>query len=253
MADDDRQYVALIGDIQGSREAEDRAELQERFRDVVDRANQELDYELVYPLTITTGDEFQAIFDDPLAARRAITWVSDLMAPTMLRFGLGYGPLEAEPPDPTRTIDLDGPCLRHARRGLDDAKKDDGWVRPVGFRGESPSDSVGLEGTDGGRGDDRWRRDAISVETGEIMDAVGALREQWTERQAQVIREFRAGKTGREVADELGLSPSTVSGHRKAARYETVRESEVAFGNLLNSFITETESRRSRSQEAPDP
>lgn len=244
--------MALIGDIRGSREADDRAELQERFRGAMERVEGEFAYSLAYPPTITTGDEFQGLFSDPHAARHAISFVSDLMAPTMLRFGLGYGTLEAEPSDPRQAIDLDGPCLRQARRALEDAKNEEGWVRAVGFGPGAPPDSS-LDGEEKRVQEEPWRRDALSVDVGAILDGVGALRSLWTERQAQVVQEFRKGKSGREVAEALGLAPSTVSEHRKAARYDAVRDSEAAFGRFLDTLIQLSDHLQDHAPEEEEP
>lgn len=215
------RYVALIGDIQGSREAEDRAALQERFDEAVEAVNGRYNTEtepqlrtLVSPLTVTAGDEFQALFSGPHPeeATLAILAMSDEMAPSMLRFGLGYGTLET-PPNTDQAIGMDGPCLRNARDGLDQAKDEGGWIRARGF--PTPPD----------------------LEVGRMMDTVGVLREGWTDRQAEFARSLRRYEFQKAVAEEHDVSESTVSESLSAAGYHEIDRSVTTFGALLKSAV----------------
>jgi hypothetical protein len=218
MAEDDGRYVALIGDIRGSRQADDRAELQERFREAVERANRELEDHLgppASPLTVTAGDEFQALFRAPAASIAALRTVSDEMAPRMLRFGLGCGPLETDLNE-EQAIGMDGPCLRRAREALEVAKARDGWVRLGGFGESRPLDRP----------------------LGHLRDPVGALRARWTARQAEIVRTLRRrGGTQKDVAEALDIAPSTVSEALQAAQASTIRDAEHAAIELLEAEL----------------
>lgn len=213
-----RRYVALIGDIQGSQEADDRAELQERFEEAVEAANAAFNLEadhhvrdLVSPLTITAGDEFQALFRGPQAPVQAIGIVSDEMAPTLLRFGIGLGTLQTEV-NPEQAIGMDGSCLRRAREALDDAKERGGWVRTRGF------------------GD-------FDLDVGRMMDPVGHIRSRWTDRQAEFARALWRRGTQQEVAEDRGLSESTVSESLSASGYHEVTQAQGGFGSLLHTIL----------------
>lgn len=218
-----RRYVALIGDIQGSQQADDRARLQERFEEAVDYANAAVEHvnefyeslpetgreKLVSPMVVTAGDEFQGLFGGPQEAAGAVSVVADWMAPWNLRFGLGLGPLET-PVNPDQAIGMDGPCLRRAREALDQAKADDGWLRTRGF-GEA----------------DRY--------IGRVVDPIGVLRERWTPRQAEFVHELRRHGTQKEVAQALDVSESTVSESLAAAAYGTIRDAHHALTGLLHT------------------
>lgn len=210
------RYVALIGDIRGSREAQDRAALQERFQDAVQAVNGFYEAlpdspanrdKLVSPLVITTGDEFQGLLGGTREAVGAVAAVSDLMAPTTLRFGLGLGGLET-PVNPDQATGMDGPCLRRARQALDQAEAEDGWLRTRGF------------------GD-------VDPDLGRLVDPVGVLRARWTDRQLEFVRALRRHGTQKEVARELGVSESTVSESLRSAAYRTVKEAQEGLQGLL--------------------
>src|SRR6056297_1445433 len=90
-------YVALIGDIRGSRDVDDRKEVQEEFKRVVGSLNEQLwNGAIASPFTVTTGDEFQGLLTDARAAVEAAVTASDRFHPTKLRFGIGRGPLDTE-------------------------------------------------------------------------------------------------------------------------------------------------------------
>lgn len=231
------RYVALIGDIVGSREAEDRADLQERFREAVERVNDFYEMlpnsssgpgKLVSPLVVTTGDEFQGLFGSPKAAVGAAGFVSDWMAPYTLRFGLGYGPLETEVNE-DQAIGMDGPCFQRARRALERAEAEDGWLRIRGF------------------GD-------LDHDLGHLADPIGVLRSRWTDRQAEFIRTLRrlneplGWARQKDVAQELDVSESTVSESLGAAAYSTVKDAEAGLRGLLHGAVERSRSARGEAR-----
>jgi DNA-binding NarL/FixJ family response regulator len=69
-----------------------------------------------------------------------------------------------------------------------------------------------------------------------LMNLVGAIRSGWTERQAEVVRASR-GRLQVETAEELGISPSTVSRTLSAAHASRVFEGEAAAKAFLGNLI----------------
>jgi hypothetical protein len=68
-----------------------------------------------------------------------------------------------------------------------------------------------------------------------LMNLVGALRSDWTPRQAEVVRAAR-GRLQIEVAEALDVHASTISRTLAAAHYESVLEGEAAARDLLRSL-----------------
>ncbi len=130
-------YVALIGDMVGSRSyrSEAREEVQARLRKALSAANadERRKGDIKAEFVITTGDEFQGLLKaraDPLWFAR---FVQDVMGEEpRLRFGIGKGELSTKGM-PEKAIGIDGPCFYNARDAIIRAKKDDATCCVEGF------------------------------------------------------------------------------------------------------------------------
>lgn len=200
------RYFAIIGDLVDSRTLDDRAAVQVRFRDGIDRLNGALSSRLVVPLKLTAGDEVQGLMEEADVLVDIVIALSDAVAPARLSWGVGRGDLATELNDDVSI--LDGPCFHHARDAVNAAKRASRWLAAEGF-GEP-------EGT---------------VLAG-LMNLIGAIRSEWTPRQAEVVREAR-GRKQSEVAEDLAVNRSTISRTLQSAHYDEVLEGEEAARALL--------------------
>lgn len=202
-------YLALIGDVVGSKEIEKRAQLQRELERATERVSGELGAVLAAPLSLTAGDEIQGLFRDPAAVVDAVIEVADAVFPARLVYGLGLGPLYTDlGPDPAL---LDGPCFHLAREALLEARGEGSWLVARGLK--EPGDVV------------------VSA----LFRLLGELRSRWTEIQAEHVRQAR-GRPQKEVAERLRKAESTVSESLKAAGFQTVLEGEVALRVALSMF-----------------
>ncbi len=202
-------YFAIIGDLVGSRQMNDRAAVQLRFREAVDEANDVAHGHLTVPLKLTAGDEVQGITGRPETLVEIMVRVSDALAPASLAWGWGYGELTTDLVDDVSL--LDGPCLHRARDAVEAAKKASSWLEISGF--PEPSAQV------------------LSA----LMNLIGSVRAGWTERQAEVVRASR-GRLQVEAAELLGVGPSTVSRALSSAHASRVFAGEEAAKALLESL-----------------
>lgn len=227
-------YLALIGDVVGSRELEDRAGVQRRLRGLLEALNRELGAPgegedplqgaadadgarrgkregppLAAPLAVTAGDEIQGLLLRPDAAVDVLVRLADGLHPVRIAWGLGAGKLETDLHGDVSL--LDGPCFHRAREALERATKDGAWARAVGL---DPAVDRGLSA---------------------LFRLVGAVREGWTETQARYARAVR-GRLQKEVAERFDVSPSVVSESLKAARFRELVEAEAAARALLARF-----------------
>lgn len=205
-------YVAVIGDIRSSRNHGDRGKLQQRFADAIEAAadRRKRSSEVASPAagpTITTGDEFQVLFQASAGVAPFLVDVTELMFPVRLRFGLGLGSLET--PLREEAVGMDGPCFHEARSALERADEEDAWVRVAGF---------------GGRFDPSL--DAV-------FDLVAAVRDDWTDRQREFATAYRELGVQQAVADRFGVSKSTVSESLASAHVHEVHAAEAAIADLL--------------------
>ncbi len=223
MTDQRRTYIALIGDIRGSRELEDRAQVQQDLEAILGVLNRRLGHSLAAELVITTGDEFQGLFLDGQAVVDAMASVSERFPGLSFAFGIGIGGLDTPLKD--QAVGMDGPCFHAARKALEQrAKARDRWAA-IAY----PEELLGDETARGSPPS----QDAVNV----ILSLMGAVRSGWTERQVEVISEVRRAPTQKAVAEGLGVSPSVVSESLSAARFRQVEEAEGTVGRMLGAVL----------------
>lgn len=211
---DDQLYVALIGDIRGSRELEDRDEVQKEFKWVVGFLNDHIPTDSITSrFTVTTGDEFQVLLRDATAAVEAAVSASDRFHPARLRFGIGRGALDTEV-NPNQAIGMDGPCFHRAREAINSARKDEAWLRAGG-----------------------WSTD-LDRRVNSMFDLVQCVRGDWTERQAQFALALKEEGAQKSVADRYDVSKSTVSESLSAGHVQEVRTAEHSLAELLQDNLS---------------
>ncbi|KPN29374.1 hypothetical protein SY89_00087 [Halolamina pelagica] len=216
---DDTEYVAVIGDIRGSRELPDRSEAQQEFKQVVNSLNDDLPEEAIASqFTVTTGDEFQVLLTDAAVAVDAAVSVSDRFHPAKLRFGIGLGELDTAL-NPAQAIGMDGPCFHRARAAINDAEAEGAWVRVGGWSSARDSHANAM------------------------FDVVQCLREDWTDRQAQFARALAEEGTQKGVAERYDVAKSTVSESLSAGHVQEVRTAEASLGELLQTTRSGGETR----------
>lgn len=204
-----QSYVALIGDLVGSRDMDDRSSSQEFVRRAIDEMNEELGETTVAPITLTGGDEWKTLFREPSCVVDVIDRMSDALHPIQVRWGAGRGGLDT--PLVEEVGALDGPCFHHARAAIEEASKEKGWVHVRGF---SP-----------------LHDEVLSA----LFSVLGALRTSWTDHQIEYIRAVR-GRTQKEAARELGLDRTTVGRGLGRAHYAEYRKGIDAIGSLLATY-----------------
>lgn len=202
-------YVALIGDLVDSRNLPNRAPVQRILRATLESLNADLGERLTAPLRLTAGDEVQGLTRSPMILVDVMVGIADALFPAEVVWGMGLGPLTTELAEDVSLID--GPCFHRARDAVQQAKRASRWLRVEGAD-ETPGRSVSS-----------------------LMNLIGSLRSDWTERQAEVVQAAR-GRLQIEVAEDLQVNASTISRTLAAAHYEVVLEGEAAARHLLEEL-----------------
>jgi hypothetical protein len=212
--DSTRRFLAVVADLVASREAPDRAALQDRLRKAVRSWRGTSLPAVASGPEITAGDEVQLLLGIPKAGRSAselaLAFLADLseaLRPARVVAGLGVGPLSTALRD--RVGENDGPCFHHAREALDAAKRE-GRIAVVRGLDEAPQDAVNA-----------------------LLRLAGDLRRDWTDRQREVVALLQTAEYRKDVARKLGVSPSVVTEVLGAARYDAINEAERAASALL--------------------
>lgn len=223
-------YLAILGDLVGSRDADDRAALQHRLKHSLleARTTAPLAQVLAAGPEITAGDEIQALLHVETsnlpghAALSFLAHVTEDIRPCEIAFGLGFGKVSTELGGPVR--ELDGSSFHEARRALQIAKQKGRWAV---VRGLASEERGALERS-------AVVMSALQRAANSILRLTGDIRSGWSDRQLEVIRVRRKLPLQKDVAKHLKVSPSVVSEVLRAARHDAVLEAEETVVEILN-------------------
>ncbi|HEX6148574.1 SatD family protein [Nocardioides sp.] len=185
--------ATLIGDVRQARRAADRDQVHQRLTRALLEVNQS--FKPVTPLRITVGDEYQGGFARIHDAVRATLRLRLALAPDVeVRHGIGWGDVQVLQDDPRVE---DGPGWWAARDAIEAAAEAE--ARP----GTRHRRTV-FRRADGHEAPDPATLEAMLILRDELL---GGL----SERSMLVLRGLLAGRTQRDLAEELGVTASAVS------------------------------------------
>ena len=170
---------------------------------------------LALPVDRNAGDELQALVVD---SATAVAMVLDLTRTGDWSVGLGAG--DVERPLASSTRETRGPAFIAARAAVDSAKKS---PLRFAFRDGTPSRQT----------------DATDIEA--LMLLLLSVRDRRTEQGWQVYDLLAQGRTQREAADILGITPQAVSDRMSAAQVRIDLEAHAPLGRLLSRLTESSE------------
>ena len=204
-------YIAVIGDVVGSRSAGDRSGLQERLGGGLRDVNAAFDEAIAAEFVLTVGDEFQGLLSSAGTLELILATLRTHAFPAELRFGVGVGPLETALR--SQAIGMDGRCFHNARKAIERAAERRTPVEVQADGEKSPFEIYSL--------------------------LYGVIRSRWTTRQREVVDLSASGLEGREVAEYLSITPSAVSQHLKAAGARKLRAATVEWRTQIERALLE--------------
>ncbi len=183
-------FSCVTCDLVASTSVPDRAQLQLRIEQVLQRANAEEAAGLVVPLSVTLGDEWQGLLRSAEAAFRLEFQLRRWLHPLRMRSGIGLGAVATAIRE--RTAQMDGPCFHRSRAALLAAKKRHGPATVL----------------DSGRPElDAW------VNAGERL-LLGVM-DRWTGRQFECVMAWLDHGSEPAAARALGIAQPTL--HKSVA------------------------------------
>ncbi len=204
-----KNYIAIIGDVVGSRSAEDRSDLQDRLGGGLRDVNGAFSGSIAAEFVLTVGDEFQGLLSAASTLDLILATLRMHAFPAELRFGVGVGPLETALR--SQAIGMDGRCFHNARQAIERAAE---RRTPVEVQADGQTASF------------------------EIYSLLyGVIRSRWTRRQREVADLSGSGLEGREVAEYLSITPSAVSQHLRAAGAKKLRAATVEWRQQIESAL----------------
>jgi SatD family protein len=199
-------YAALIGDFIQSKQLPNRREIQRTLEAAFNDLNkQRQELGLVSPLTITLGDEFQAVFVTAARLWECILRIEAAMEPVAIRFAVGLGDISTDIRHDT-ALGMDGPAFYLARDAMEQLKKSDARYRL------------------GGLGNDEHFINAA-------LELIAHNREKWRTPRVVTLANILQGKSVKEI--------SQVTGSTEQAVYRNIRDGELEAIISMFADITE--------------
>ncbi len=206
-----REKCVIIGDIKKSREIPDWESAFVSLRHGLEEVNRRFEDIIYIPFVPTVGDEFQGALNKSEYFYEVFEWIR-LSIPLEFRAGTGFGHIE-KPFD--NTIGMRGSAFYHARDAIDFAKNN---KKNIVIRSNDP------------------KFDEI---INPIIQLIEDIKSDWTQRQREIINFVRRHPdySYSRIGEHFGITRQAVEKTLKSARWETVREAEVAVQELTKFFV----------------
>jgi len=206
-------YLVIIGDIIKSRKLSNRYEVQETFSSVVSEAQIEYGKDLVSPITLTIGDEFQSVMANANDLFKIVDKLDLKMHPVQLRYGFGIGTIDTKI-NKQISIGMDGPAFHRAREALDVARKQN---RRYYFR----MDDGGIE-------------NAINL----LLKWMDAGMQNWSDTKKKILVFKERGYTQTDIALRLQITQPAISQHLRSPFFNLISETRVFIQDRLQRILS---------------
>ena len=193
-------YIAILGDIIGSKKIKDRKAVQKKLSAVLDDINKGYGEQIASRFMITLGDEFQGLLRAGTHTMEIAEKIERKMHPIEIRFGIGVGSIATDI-NPNLPLGADGPAYYNARKMIDE-------IKAAEKKKMESKLNMKIEIQDYA---------AISELINTVLSLNTVLKTKWTERQREVIDIYlECNGTQSDVAQKLGIHQSNV---QKALAY----------------------------------
>jgi len=207
------QYVAVIGDLVGSRamEARRRAEVQKTFENALTKVNLAYAEDIAATFLVTAGDETQGLLKRVHRCYDVVREIEMAIAPARIVFGLGYGGLTTELKEVA--VGMDGPAFHFAREALEKAKMErkaygKSIHREVRFRSEN---------------------EGVDKVVNALFLSLSVMKSHWTEKQTEVLYLLERGSSHSDISVSQSIPMSNISRTIDVAHF---REYELVADSL---------------------
>ena len=208
-------YIAVIGDLVGSRELSERGAIQERLNETIVELNHSFSQRIASDLLITLGDEIQGLLETS-ASVSDIWWSYQRHMHSLAetRFSFGVGTLSTALRK--EALGMDGPCFYAAREALTFGHK------------EHLNIAFGLHG-----------RANLTKSLNRLGKLADKIIKQWSPAQWKTVLEFRKYGSQTEAAKALGVTKQTVYDSLKSSLGVECLEYWNGIDDLLHALFLE--------------
>lgn len=215
---DYKPYVAIIGDIKSSKEIENRNNVQEKLKKILEKINMKYENDISAKFMITLGDEFQGLLCNGEKVPTIIEEIQSKMYPIEIRFGIGVGAITTEI-NSEMSIGADGPGYYKARDAIEFLKKNErkNKIHISDIRIEIDKD-----------------KNSIAEMLNTIFSLLAVVKNKWTKRQREIIMDMVKYQDGQEKsAARLEITQSSVQRGLTNGNYYAYKEAMKTLSNVL--------------------
>ena len=213
-------YIAILGDIVGSKKIKDRKAVQEKLSAVLEDINQAYGDEIASRFMITLGDEFQGLLGTGTHTLEIVEKIERRMHPTGIRFGIGVGGITTDI-NPNLPLGADGPAYYNARKMIDEIKA----AEKKKMESKLNMKIAIQDYTD------------ISELINTVLSLNTVLKAKWTERQRETIDMYlKCNGTQSDVAQKLGIHQSNVQKALASSNFYAYKKALDTVSKLLSNI-----------------
>lgn len=209
------RLIVLIGDIVKSRrlDTDPRLNVQNNLVRTFGTINNE-SRSLTSSLTITLGDEFQAVYENG-AEILGHTWeIMAALHPVTVRFAIGIGTITT-PINPKQAIGMDGTAFHAARRGIERLKENEYLYQIESDRENDPVEKL----------------------MNHSLHLLSSQMRGWNTNRFHVLHMMQKGVHYKKIAARLGISESAIYKNRESGSLDILLEMEKVIGSLLSETL----------------
>lgn len=183
------EHCVVVGDVIDSRKVEDREQLRRRLETGIARANDAVRNALAAPFEILKGvDELAGVLAGPATAYRAMRELTEAIHPAEIRFAVIWGTVDVGA-DASTVAAMDGPAFHRADESLARVERKNRYVSLA--IGSSPG--------------------VFETLLEDLIELVLRRKDEWTERQTELVERYRELDSMTAVAEAEGVSTQAVS------------------------------------------
>lgn len=222
----------VVGDVVDSRESDRREGLERDLTEGLDSVNNAFQEDIVADFVRLKGvDEIAGVLRTPANAYGVIRSITERIHPVSIRFAVVFGAVDIAP-NSSDVATMDGSAFHRADELLSRIETQD---RLVGI-------DIHTTSVDSGRRSDGWMAGDSSLLCdllADHLDLIQLWKSRWTERQVELVRAYRSYDSVVAVADEVGVTPQTVSESLRRSRAQTILEMEERVETVFEQFAVE--------------
>jgi len=214
-------YVAIVGDIKKSKKIDNRSEVQNKLKQVLEEINNKYKSDVSAKFIITLGDEFQGLLGNGINTIKIISEIERKMYPIKMRFGVGIGKITTEV-NKEMALGADGPGYYKARNAIeylkDNEKKKQAIAADIRFEVESDNQ-------------------ATTLMLNTISALMTAIKESWSDRQREIIWNMLEYQDSQiDVAKRLKIQQPAVQKSFSNGKYYAYKDALDTIGKALEEI-----------------